>query len=114
MAVETFAKLKFVLVSPQKVRLVADQIRGLPVEQAVEVLQFSPQKAASIMRKVVESAIANAEHNEGADIDELTVSAVTVDQGPTYKRFKARARGRGNRILKPTSHIKVTVSDSAG
>ena len=110
---ETTAKLKFARLSPQKARLVADQVRGLPVEQAVELLQFSPQKAAHVIRKVVESAIANAEHNEGADIDELTVSQIFVDQGPTMKRWKARARGRVNHILKPTSHITVTVSDDS-
>ena len=110
---ETTAKLKFARLSPQKARLVADQVRGLPVEQAVELLQFSPQKAAHVIRKVVESAIANAEHNEGADIDELTVSRIFVDQGPTMKRWKARAHGRVNHILKPTSHITVTVSDDS-
>ena len=110
---ETTAKLKFARLSPQKARLIADQVRGLPVEQAVELLQFSPQKAAHVIRKVVESAIANAEHNEGADIDELTVSQIFVDQGPTMKRWKARARGRVNHILKPTSHITVTVSDDS-
>ena len=111
---ETTAKLKFARLSPQKARLVADQIRGLPVEEAVEVLQFSPQKAAHVIRKVVESAIANAEHNDGADIDELKVAVICVDQGPTMKRFSARARGRANRVTKPTSHITVTVSDGAG
>ena len=110
---ETTARLKFARLSPQKARLLADQVRGLPVEQAVELLQFSPQKAAHVIRKVVESAIANAEHNEGADIDELTVSRIFVDQGPTMKRWKARARGRVNHILKPTSHITVTVSDDS-
>ena len=109
---ETTAKLRFARLSPQKARLVADQIRGLPVEQAVELLQFSPKKASHVIRKVVESAIANAEHNEGADIDELTVAAIAVDQGPTLKRWRARARGRANRIIKPTSHITVTLSDS--
>ena len=111
---ETTATLKFARLSPQKARLVADQIRGLPVEEAVEVLQFSPQKAAHVIRKVVESAIANAEHNDGADIDELKVAVICVDQGPTMKRFSARARGRANRVTKPTSHITVTVSDGAG
>ena len=110
---ETSAKLKFVRLSPQKARLVADQVRGLSVEQAVELLQFSPHKAAHVIRKVVESAIANAEHNDGADIDELTVSQICVDQGPTMKRWRARARGRVNHILKPTSHITVTVSDDS-
>lgn len=108
---EVSAKLKFVRLSPQKARLVADQIRGLPVERAVELLAFSEKKAASVLKKVLESAIANAEHNEGADIDELHIRNVVVDQGPTYKRFKARARGRVNHIMKRTSHITLTVSD---
>ena len=108
---EVSAKLKFVRLSPQKARLVADQIRGLPVERAVELLSFSDKKAAGVIKKVLESAIANAEHNEGADIDELHVQNVLVDQGPTYKRFKARARGRVNHIMKRTSHITLTVSD---
>jgi len=98
--------------SAQKARLVADQIRGMPVERAVELLTFSNKKAAGIIKQVLESAIANAEHNEGADIDELKVSEICVDQGPTYKRWKARARGRMNRILKRRSHIRVTVSDA--
>ncbi len=89
----------------------ADQIRGLPVERAVEVLSFSNKRAAAVMKKVLDSAIANAEHNEGADIDELKVGTVMVDEGPTYKRFRARARGRSTRILKRSSHITVTVSD---
>ncbi|EDY85369.1 ribosomal protein L22 [gamma proteobacterium HTCC5015] len=105
------AKHRFARTSAQKARLVADQIRGLPVERAVELLQFSPKKSSALVKKVLESAVANAEHNEGADIDELTVSAVFVDEGPTMKRFQARAKGRGNRILKRTSHITVTVSD---
>ena len=109
---EVSAKLKFVRLSPRKARLVADQIRGLPVERAVETLSFSNKKAADVLKKVLESAIANAEHNEGADIDELRVRSVTVDQGPTYKRFQARARGRVNHILKRTSHITLTVSDA--
>jgi large subunit ribosomal protein L22 len=108
---EVSAKLKFVRLSPQKARLVADQIRGLPVERAVELLAFSDKKAAGILKKVLESAIANAEHNEGADIDELHVRTVVVDQGPTQKRFRARARGRVNHIMKRTSHITLTVSD---
>ncbi|MGE5336275.1 MAG: 50S ribosomal protein L22 [Gemmatimonadota bacterium] len=105
------AILKFVRVSAQKGRLVADQIRGLPVARALEILQFSPKKAAGHLRKVLESAIANAEHNEGADVDELRVAGVQVDGGPTLRRFSARAKGRGVRILKRTSHITVTVSD---
>ena len=105
------ARLRYARLSPQKGRLVADQIRGLPVEDAVDLLRFSPRKAARILHKVLESAIANAEHNEGADIDELTVRTVLVDQGPVQKRWKPRARGRVNRIKKPTSHVTVTVSD---
>ena len=108
---EVSAKLKFVRLSPQKARLVADQIRGLPVERAVELLTFSDKKAAGILKKVLESAIANAEHNEGADIDELHVQTVVVDQGPTQKRFRARARGRVNHIMKRTSRITLTVTD---
>ena len=105
------ATLKHARISPQKCRLVADQIRGLPVEKALNVLTFSPKKAAGMMRKVLESAIANAEHNEGADIDELSVAAVYVNEGRTLKRFRARAKGRGTRILKRNSHITVTVGD---
>ena len=105
------AKLKHARVSPQKCRLIADQIRGLPVERALNILMFSPKKSAGMMRKVLESAIANAEHNEGADIDELSVAAVCVDEGRTLKRFRARAKGRGTRILKRNSHITVTVGD---
>ena len=106
------AILKFVRVSAQKGRLVADQIRGMPVARALELLQFSRKKAARHVRKVLESAIANAEHNEGADVDELKVAGVQVDGGPTLRRFHARAKGRGVRILKRTSHITVTVSDA--
>lgn len=105
------AILKYVRLSAQKGRLVADQVRGLPVARALEILQFSPKKAAGHVRKVLESAIANAEHNEGADVDELKVATIMVDGGPTLKRFHARAKGRGARILKRTSHITVTVSD---
>jgi large subunit ribosomal protein L22 len=108
---QTFAKLTYARISPQKCRLVADQVRGMPVEQALTLLSFSPKKAAGIVRKVLESAIANAEHNEGADIDELKVSAICVDEGPVLKRFNARAKGRADRILKRTSHITVTVAD---
>lgn len=108
---ETKAKLTYARISPQKCRLVADQIRGLPVEKALQLLAFSPKKGAEIVKKVLESAIANAEHNDGADIDELKVSSIFVDQGPTLKRMRARAKGRGNRILKRTSHITVMVAD---
>ena len=106
------AKLRGARISAQKVRLVADQVRGMPVEQAEQLLAFSTKKAARIMKKVLLSAIANAEHNDGADIDELTIAAVMVDEGPTMKRGRARAKGRGTRILKRTSHITLTVADS--
>jgi large subunit ribosomal protein L22 len=109
---EVSAKLSNAPLSAQKGRLIADQIRGLNVEKALQVLTFSPKKAAHLVKKVLESAIANAEHNEGADIDELKISTVFVDEGPTYKRMRARAKGRGVRILKRHSHITVTVSDS--
>jgi large subunit ribosomal protein L22 len=108
---ESTAKLRYAHLAPQKGRLVADQIRGLPVEQALNILSFSKKKGAEIMKKVLDSAIANAENNEGADIDELKVSAVMVDEGPTMKRIRARAKGRASRILKRTSHITVAVSD---
>jgi len=108
---QVLAKLKHARLSAQKGRLVADQIRGLPVERALNILSFSPKKGADIMRKLLESAIANAENNEGADIDELRVSKVWVDEGPTMKRIRARAKGRASRILKRTSHMTVTVSD---
>jgi large subunit ribosomal protein L22 len=109
---EVKARLSYARISPQKCRLVADQIRGLPVEQALQILAFSPKKAATLVKKVLESAIANAEHNEGADVDELKVSRIFVDQGPTLKRIRPRAKGRANRILKRTSHITVAVADS--
>jgi large subunit ribosomal protein L22 len=108
---ETVAKLRFARISAQKTRLVADQVRGLPVERALNILRFSPKKAARVVKKVLESAIANAEHNEGADVDELKVKTIYVDEGPSYKRMQARAKGRGNRILKKTSHITVAVAD---
>lgn len=107
----TSATLRFVRISPQKSRLVADQIRGLSVEKALNVLAFSNKKSAAIIKKVLESAIANAEHNDGADIDELKVSRIAVDQGPTLKRLRPRAKGRADRILKPTSHISITVEE---
>ncbi len=108
---QAVAKLRHARLSAQKGRLVADQIRGLPVEQALNVLSFSTKKGAALMKKVLDSAIANAENNEGADIDELLVSTVCVDEGPTMKRIRARAKGRAARILKRTSHITVTVAD---
>ena len=108
---QAIAKLRHARISAQKGRLVADQIRGLPVERALNVLAFSDKKAAEIIKKVLDSAVANAENNEGADIDELKVSAICVDEGPTMKRMHARAKGRGSRILKSTSHVTITVSD---
>ena len=108
---QAVAKLRHARISAQKGRLVADQIRGLPVERALNLLTFSDKKAAVIIKKVLDSAIANAENNEGADIDELRVSAVCVDEGPTMKRIRARAKGRAARILKRSSHVTVTVAD---
>ena len=108
---ETTAKLNGVRLSAQKGRLVADQIRGLQVEKALTLLNFSPKKGAVIMRKVLESAIANAEHNDGADIDELKVTRIYVEKGPVLKRFHARAKGRGVRVLKHSCHIHLTVGD---
>ena len=108
---ETRAVLRGVRLSDQKGRLVADQIRGLTVEKALNVLTFSPKKGAAIIRKVLESAIANAEHNDGADVDELKVRAIYVEKGTVLKRFTARAKGRGNRIVKPTCHIFLTVGN---
>jgi large subunit ribosomal protein L22 len=105
------ANLYGVRLSAQKGRLVADLIRGKKVDQALNILAFSPQKGAVIIKKVLESAIANAEHNNGADIDELKVSRIIVEKGPVLKRFTARAKGRGNRIIKPTCHVFVTVGD---
>ena len=110
----TSAKLTNSRLSPQKMRLVADQIRGLPVERALDVLTVSNKKAATVIKKVLESAIANAEHNDGADIDELKISEILVDAGPTMKRLRPRARGRADRIIKRTSHLKVTVSETEG
>mgnify|MGYP006382545709 CR=1 FL=1 len=107
------AILRTVRLSPQKGRLIADMIRGLPVERALEILQFSTRRAAKRVKKVLESAIANAEHNQGADIDELRVTEVQIDAGPMIKRFQARAKGRGVRVIKRTSHITVTVGDAA-
>lgn len=106
------AHLKHARLSAQKCRLVADQIRGLPVDKALELLTFSPKKSAVLIKKVLESAVANAEHNNGADVDELGIASIFVDQGTEFKRMHARAKGRGNRILKPTCHITVKVSDN--
>jgi large subunit ribosomal protein L22 len=108
---ETNAILRGVRLSDQKGRLVADMIRGKPVDQALSILAFSPKKGARIIRKVLESAIANAEHNDGADIDTLRVKRIFVEKGTVLKRFEARAKGRGNRIVKPTCHVFLTVGD---
>ena len=108
----TVAKLRNARISAQKMRLVADQIRGLPVDDALNELTFSNKKAAKIIKKVLESAIANAEHNDAADVDELMVSAIMVDEGPMMKRWRARARGRANRILKRMSHVTVAVAET--
>jgi large subunit ribosomal protein L22 len=111
MTMETNAILRGVRLSAQKGRLVADLVRGKPVDQALNILSFSPKKGAGIIKKVLESAIANAEHNDGADIDTLKVRTIYVEKGVVLKRFTARAKGRGNRIVKPTCHIFLTVGD---
>ena len=108
---QTQAKLYGVRLSVQKGRLVADMVRGQPVEKALNILSFAPQKGARIIKKVLESAIANAEHNDGADVDELKVKRIFVERGIPLKRFHARAKGRGNRVTKHTCHIFVTVGD---
>ncbi|MEM7379408.1 MAG: 50S ribosomal protein L22 [Pseudomonadota bacterium] len=105
------ARQQHVRISAQKARLVADQIRGLHVAKALQLLQFSNKKAAVTLKKMLESAISNAEHNEGADVDELHVSRVMIDEGPTMKRIRPRAKGRANRILKRTSHITIEVAE---
>ena len=106
---ETTAILRNIRISAQKARLVADQVRGLPAESAIDLLRFSTKKAATIIKKVLDSAIANAEHNNAADVDELVVSKIYVNEGPTAKRFQPRARGRSNQILKRSCHITVVV-----
>jgi large subunit ribosomal protein L22 len=108
---EVAARLKGARISAQKARLVADQVRGKPVEEALSVLEYSNKKAAQILRKVLNSAIANAENNEGADVDELKVSTVFVDEGMTMKRLRPRAKGRADRIFKRSCHITVKVAD---
>jgi len=108
---EARAILRTVRISPQKARLVADQVRGLQVSRADQLLTFSPKKAASLIRKVLNSAVSNAENNLGADVDELKVTKICVDEGPQMKRLHARAKGRANRIIKRTSHITVVVGD---
>ncbi len=108
---DTRATLRGVRLSAQKGRLVADLIRGKKVDSALNILEFSPKKASGIIKKVLESAIANAEHNDGADVDELKVTSIMVEEGSTLKRFSARAKGRGNRISKPTCHIYIQVGN---
>lgn len=108
---EVVAKLKGAKLSAQKARLVADQIRGKGVEEALLILAYSPKKGAEIIKKVLDSAIANAEHNEGADVDELKVSTIFVDEGVTMKRISPRAKGRADRIFKRSCHITVKVAD---
>ena len=108
----TSATLKFTHLSPQKMRLIADQVRGMSADRAVTLLSFSNKKGAKIVKKVLESAIANAENNDGADIDELKITSVEVNQGPTMKRLRPRARGRADRIIKRTSHLIVKVSEN--
>ena len=108
---EALAKHLYARSSAQKARLVADQIRGLSVEKALELLAYSPKKAAVLIKKVVDSATANAEHNEGADVDELVITKICVDEGPTMKRIMPRAKGRADRIMKRSCHITVVVSD---
>ena len=109
---EVSAKLSNAPMSAQKARLVGDQIRGLPVEKALNLLSFSSKKAAAVFKKVLESAIANAEHNDSADVDELRVSTVFVNEGSTLKRVRARAKGRANHILKRTCHITIKVAEN--
>jgi len=110
---EVVAKLKRANISAQKVRLVANQVRGMNVEQAEQLLTFSPKKAARLVKKALMSAVANAEHNQGMDVDELFISTIYVDEGPTLKRGRARAKGRGTRILKRTSHITLKVAENS-
>ena len=109
---EVAAKLKGARISAQKARLVADEVRGMPVGEALNLLEFSKKKAAHLVRKLLNSAIANAENNEGADVDELRVATIFVDEGLTMKRMRQRAKGRGDRILKRTCHITVKVADN--
>jgi len=111
---EVAAKLKGAQISAQKVRLVADQVRGKGVEEALDLLTYSNKKAAQIIKKILDSAIANAENNEGADVDELKISSIYVDEGMTMKRLRPRAKGRADRILKRSCHITVKVADGEG
>jgi len=108
---QTQAVLKFVRLSPQKARAVADLVRGKKVDDALNILKFNTRKSAKLIRKVLESAIANAENNHGADVDELKLQAIFIDEGPVLKRIMPRAKGRADRIVKPTSHITIRVTD---
>src|SRR5690349_7445712 len=108
---QTQAVLKFVRLSPKKARFVADLVRGKKVDEAVSILKFSTNRAARIIKKVLDSAIANAENNQGADVDELKVTKILIDEGPRMKRIRPRAKGRADRIVKRTSHITITVGD---
>jgi large subunit ribosomal protein L22 len=110
---EVRAVVKYVRISPQKVRKLIDAVKGKPVETGLGILKFMPQKAAAIIEKVIRSAVANADQNPDVDVDSLVIRSITADQGPTLKRFKARARGRGTRILKRTAHITVILSDES-
>ncbi len=108
---EVAAKLRYARISPQKCRLIANMVRGQQVSEALRILSFTPKKGAGIVKKVLESAIANAEHNHGADIDELKVSTIMIDEAPRFRRYRARAKGRGSRIIKRNSHITVRLKD---
>lgn len=109
---EVAAKLKFVRLSAQKCRLMCDLVRGMAIDRALDVLRFSPKRSAGLVKKVLDSAIANAEHNFGLDIDDLRIAHIYADQGPTYKRMHARAKGRGSQIRKPTCHVTIVLSNS--
>ena len=111
---ETRAYLKGTRLSPQKAGLVANAIRGKSVQDAMDFLNFNKQKGSAVIKKLLESAIANAEHNDGADIDELKVTQIFVEKGPVLKRFRPRAKGRGVQILKPTCHVFLMVGDQPG
>ena len=108
---ETVARAKYIRISAQKVRLVADLIRGKKVEDALNLLMFTPKSSAPVIAKVLKSAVANAGQRQGVDVDTLLVKRITVDEGPTMKRFRARAMGRGTRILKRMSHITIIVEE---
>ncbi len=112
-AIEVRAVLKFVRISPAKVRKLVGAVKGKPVEAGLGILKFMPQKAAGIVEKVVRSALANADQNPDIDVDSLVIRSIVADQGPTLKRFRARARGRGTRILKRTSHITVILAEDS-